>query len=97
MSGTVCNFQNSVTREERVKALSEDRCYHCGATAKALKLRGQGLEICGEEFAYDLASGDRLLTPIALCPDCHADAHLDADHHHNPCQIHARRSREGLD
>ena len=96
MSGTDCNYKRKVTVEEVAQALSEAACQHCGVTTKELMLKGELLEVCGEEFASDIASGERALTPVALCPACHKKHHLDARRQHNPCQIKARQSREGL-
>jgi len=96
MSDTKCNYQRAVTREEFSAALSEAVCGHCGVTTRELLLKGELLEVCGEEFSSDIVSGQRVLTPIALCPACHKIHHLDGRRQHNPCQIEARRSREWL-
>lgn len=96
MSKTGCNYLFRVTPEELSVALSDACCRHCGITAASLIRRGRSLEVCGDEFASDPVSGEVVLTPIALCPDCHAAFHLDSRQRHNPCQIGARRSREGL-
>ncbi|MBT8409068.1 MAG: hypothetical protein KJN93_05540, partial [Alphaproteobacteria bacterium] len=77
--------------------LADAQCQRCGVTASQLMLKGEILEICAEEFASDIESGERILVPLGLCPTCHKKHHLDARGHHNPCQIKARRSREGLE
>ncbi|MCU9847425.1 hypothetical protein OEZ60_05350 [Defluviimonas sp. WL0024] len=94
MAGTECNYQRKMTARELTTALSEAECRHCRVSAAALLENGEHLEICAEEFASDIMSGERVLTPIALCPACHRLNHLDAHHRHNPCQIKARHSRE---
>ena len=91
-----CSYQRRVTLKEIREALSEAQCYFCGTTASELMMRGELLEVCGEEFISDNESGERVLTPIALCPFCHARNHQDANNLHNPDQIMARLSREGL-
>lgn len=96
MSGLTCNYQHKVTEQEISEALTEGVCHICGLPEKELRLVGQHLEVCGEEFASDIASCERFLTPVALCPACHRNHHLDASQNHNPCQIEARLSREGL-
>ena len=97
MSVFECNYQRSMTVEEASTAFSEVLCFHCGTTTKDLMLKGDQLEVCGDEFAFDIESRERVLTPIALCPECHGRHHLDARLQHNPCQIKARASREQLD
>ncbi len=97
MSETHCNFQKIVTPQEFAAALKGATCEHCGVTSAQLLKEGEILEVCAEEFSSDIVTGDRVLIPIALCPACHRKHHLDAHHHHNPCQIRARLSREGLD
>ncbi len=96
MSRTECNYQKKVTVEELSTALGDARCHRCGITTPELAKKGDLLEVCGEEFSYDSATGERVLTPIALCPDCHRKNHLDSKRQHNPCQIKARADREGL-
>ncbi len=91
-----CNYQRKVTVEDLLEALADGVCHLCGVTTRQLMEKGELLEVCGEEFATDIESGERVLTPVALCPDCHRDYHLDARQQHNPCQIKARFSREGL-
>lgn len=91
-----CNFQYKGTAEEHACGGLQEECWHCGISARELMLNGEKLEVCAEEFAYDIATGQRVLSPIALCPRCHAEHHQDARGHHNPCQILARRSRECL-
>lgn len=96
MSGIDCNYQRKATLKEIREALSASQCHYCGTTTLDLMLRGELLEVCGEEFCSDIATGERVLVPIALCPFCHARNHQDANNRHNPCQITARLSREGL-
>lgn len=96
MSGTDCNYQRTVTVEELSAALAEAACSHCRATTADLMLKGELLEVCAEEFSSDIEGRERILVPIALCPACHREHHLDARGQHNPCQIKARISREGL-
>lgn len=91
-----CNYQRLVVVEGASAALAEGVCQHCGVRSNELAEKGEILEICAEEFATVMESGERILTPIALCPSCHAEHHKDARGHHNPCQIKARLSREGL-
>jgi hypothetical protein len=97
MSEIDCNYQSIVAPEEYATALKEAVCEHCGTSARQLLQHGEILEVCGEEFLYDIVSGERVLSAIALCPTCHRRHHLDAQDHHNPCQIKARLSRERLD
>ena len=97
MHGIECNYQRKVTSEELLSALAVATCHHCEISAKDLLLTGDILEVCAEEFASDIANGQRVLVPIALCPSCHQKHHLDACGNHNPCQIKARFSREMLD
>ena len=97
MPSIKCNFQRKATSGEFSSALAEATCQRCGDSAKDLVLKGEILEVCAEEFADDIASGQRVLNPIALCPSCHEKYHLDARGNHNPCQIKARLSREWLD
>ena len=96
MSDLKCNYQSKVCVRDLGEALSKACCQHCGVTASELSLRGEILEVCGEEFSSDPVSGERELTTIALCPDCHRDFHKDARGRHTPCQIKARFSRECL-
>ena len=92
-----CNYQAKITLDDMSSALSAARCHECGITTAELMAKGQLLEVCGEEFSSDITDGTRVLTAIALCPDCHTEFHRDCRGHHNPCQIKARLSREGLD
>ncbi|SIS54928.1 hypothetical protein SAMN05421759_101354 [Roseivivax lentus] len=94
MSGHPCNFQQKVTRSVYEEALREGACRECRVTQAELLTKGRRLEVCGEEFAYDLETGERVLVPVPLCPACHAKAHLDGRGHHLPCQISARFNRE---
>lgn len=96
MEDTKCNYQRKVTEGELVTALSEERCRDCGASVKELIESGEFLEVCGEEFYSDIVTKERVLHPVALCPECHRRNHLDAAGQHNPCQVRARLSREGL-
>ena len=91
-----CNYQFKLTVEDLSTALAQAVCHNCGVTTAELTSRGELLEVCGEDFASDLESGERVLVPVALCPACHKAHHLDANRQHNPCQIKARYSREGL-
>jgi len=91
-----CNYQKQVVIDSASAALSEGVCEHCGVRSSELAEKGEILEVCGEEFATVMESGERILTPIALCPSCHKDHHRDARGKHNPCQIKARLSCEGL-
>ncbi|TMV10348.1 hypothetical protein FGK63_04625 [Ruegeria sediminis] len=97
MSSIECNYQRKVTAKEYSAALAEAQCSHCGISSKDLMRRGELLEVCGEELYSDIASGERVLIPIALCPSCHRRHHQDAQRMHNPCQIKARHSRECLE
>lgn len=97
MSAVKCNYQSKVTAEELSSALSETQCHQCGVSVVELMLGGQLLEVCGEEFGSDIETGERVVTPIALCPSCHRKYHLDAGDQHNPCQIAARLSWERMD
>ena len=78
VSGLECRFQETVTSAEVAKALQTAQCDHCGATTRELMARGELLEVCAEVFATDLETGERVLTVIALCPDCHRQYHLEA-------------------
>ena len=91
-----CNYQDKVTVHELAEALSSERCQHCGITSRELLLRDEVLEVCSDEFAVDLSTGERFLEAFALCPTCHQQHHLDGNQQHNPCQLKARRSREQL-
>jgi hypothetical protein len=93
---TICRYQLKVTADEFAKALSEARCQNCSISALELLKRAQALEVCGEEFGYDIVTGEKILVAVALCPDCHGENHLDSHKHHNPCQVAARLSREYL-
>ncbi len=94
MAKMSCNYQQVVTPDDRQRALLSPICHDCGCTAEELRAAGQTLEVCGEEFSYDLATGQRVLRTLALCPACHAEHHRDDKNRHNPCQISARRSLE---
>jgi hypothetical protein len=94
MTKLACNAQRRLTATEVASTLVEAICHRCGVTAKALMDRGEMLEVCGEEFCDDLISGETVVVPIALCPDCHRINHLDARGQHISCQIKARQSRE---
>ncbi len=96
MADTACNYQRIVSVEEIRCALEEAQCQQCGITTNELISRGELLEICGEELCSDISTGKKTFITIALCPSCHARAHQDAENKHNPCQIKARWSREGL-
>ncbi len=84
-----------MTSKEISEVLAEEVCHQCGITAWELAQNGELLEVCGEEFASDIESGTRFLVPVALCPTCHKDHHLDANRQHNPCHVKARLSRDG--
>ncbi|QFS84502.1 hypothetical protein FIU97_17230 [Roseivivax sp. THAF40] len=94
MSDLTCNYQRMLTKAKAQQARSEGACRECLVTEAELQLAGETLEVCGEEFAYDLETGERVLVPVPLCPACHAKAHQDGHGHHLPCQIKARFSRE---
>lgn len=96
MADTACNYQRIVSVEEVRCALEEAQCQHCGITTNELMSRGELLEICGEELCSDISTGKKTFITLALCPSCHKHAHQDAENKHNPCQIKARWSREGL-
>jgi hypothetical protein len=96
MSRTECNYQRKVSIKELSAAFGDARCNHCGITTADLAKKGDLLEVCGDEFSYDMETGERILTPIALCPECHRKNHLDSHRKHNPCQLTARADREGL-
>jgi len=91
-----CRYQLKVTAKEYAGALAEARCQRCNITAGELLVRAQTLEVCGEEFGYDIVTGEKILVAVALCPECHRENHLDSQEHHNPCQVAARLSREHL-
>ena len=97
MSSITCNYQQIVTVAERLNALADAACQHCGISSKDLLSHCEALEVCADEFSSDIASGHREFVPIALCPSCHKKHHLDARNNHNPCQVTARDSRERLD
>ena len=96
MSDWECNFRFRISLREVSEALDAAQCEHCGVTTTGLIERGEFLEVCGEEFASDLVSGERILAMIALCPKCHRDFHRDVRGQHDPCQIKARISRESM-
>ncbi len=96
MSEMKCNYQRKVSIEELSTALAEMACHNCSVSTADLMLKGELLEVCGEEFSSDIVGGECVLSTIALCPTCHAESHLDAHHQHNPCLIKARLSREHL-
>ncbi len=96
MTDTECNYQQIASVEEVKSALEEAQCQHCGITTNELMSRGEVLEICGEEYCSDISTGLKLFTTFAVCPSCHERFHQDAENMHNPCQIKARWSREGL-
>ena len=91
-----CNYQQKVTVKDLASALSAESCRHCGIGIQELLTRGEVLEVCAEEFAYDIEKRTQILEPVALCPTCHEKHHLDGQQQHNPCQVRARLSREGL-
>ncbi len=97
MKRTECRFQALLTPEDVAGALEAARCYRCSLTAAELLQEGKLLEVCGEEHICDLTGAQDYSVAIALCPDCHAQAHLDADRRHVPCHVQARRSREWID
>ncbi len=97
VSGLTCRFQDKVTTSDAAEALHMAQCHHCGVTTRELMAMGELLEVCGEVYATDLATGERVLSTIPLCPDCHRKFHLDAKRRHNPCQVSAGNSRDGLE
>ena len=96
MSDEECNYRAKVGLHEVSEAFARAQCEHCGVTTPELMEHGELLEVCGEEFISDLATGERTLAVIALCPECHREFHRDARGQHNPCQIEARISRESM-
>ncbi len=94
MTKLACNYQRKMDVSEAASALATATCHQCGVSAKALMDRGEILEVCAEEFCDDLVTGEAVVVPIALCPECHRMNHLDRRGQHNPCQLSARRSRE---
>ena len=96
VSGLECRYQDKVTSKEAAEALTVAHCHHCGVTTRDLMQRGELLEVCGEMFGVDMATHERIITPISLCPECHRKHHLDANRQHQPCQVQAGFSREGL-
>ena len=96
VSGLECRYQETVTSNEAAKALEAALCHECGVSTRDLMADGQLLEVCGEEFATDIETGERIMVAIPLCPDCHRKNHLDARLKHHPCQVQARNSREGV-
>ncbi|MEM0945843.1 MAG: hypothetical protein AAGK37_00440 [Pseudomonadota bacterium] len=97
MPPTECRFQKNLKPEDAAAALEADRCHNCSITLGELLKDGKFLEICGEEYISDLTTGQDYSVAIALCPDCHRQAHLDAGGNHSPCHVNARRSREWID
>lgn len=91
-----CNYQDRVSATEIWESPSMAQCDHCGIEATELSESGKTLEICGELFGIDMGTNERVISTIALCPECHKSHHLDADRKHQPCQILAAFSREGL-
>lgn len=96
MSKSTCRFCGRLSQDQRDDALRLTECHRCSVTQAELIIKGQSLEVCGEEFLWDPATNARVIAAITLCPDCHAKEHLDARSIHDPCHIKARRAREQL-
>ena len=94
MKSNECNYQVRMDQSQLVEVLADGLCHHCRISVKDLLEKGEILEFCAEEYAFDIESGQQFLVPIALCPSCHVQHHRDAKGKHNPCQIKARLSRE---
>ena len=97
MPRTKCRFQEGLRADEIAAALREGRCHSCSITAAELTREGKLLEICGEEHFSDLPGLEEYSAPVALCPECHHQAHLDAHGSSVPCHMQASRSREWID
>ena len=76
MPRTKCRFQEGLRADEIAAALREGRCHSCSITAAELTREGKLLEICGEEHFSDLPGLEEYSAPVALCPECHHQAHL---------------------
>ena len=96
MVSLVCKVQSKLTAFDKIDALAEGVCRHCGQPAWKLQASGQRLEVCGDEYLLEIDENDKEIEPLPLCPDCHKAHHLDGKRHHNPCPFKARRSRESL-
>ena len=96
MSEHCCNYQRVASRAEKEEALGLGRCESCSRTETELAAMGRTLEICGVEHGEDIVTGERILLTIPLCNKCHAEHHLNARMHSDPCPFKARRSWEDL-
>ncbi len=94
---TKCQFQFNLKASDVRAALRAGCCERCSISASELMMAGQALEICGEEHFCDLPGHESYCAPVALCPDCHREAHICADQRYDPCHIKARRSKEHID
>ena len=94
MANVTCNYGAKASQQDIASALAEGVCAHCGMSQAELETLGASLDVCAEEFGSDLVTGERILTPIALCGPCHHAHHIDANGRHNPCQVTASYSRE---
>jgi hypothetical protein len=91
-----CNFQAKVDYLEKLRALGRGKCDQCWIEVDDLLRSGEFLEVCGDEFMTDPTTSEVAFQVRALCPECHRQQHLDAQGRHNPCQLSARRNREGV-
>ena len=92
MSIFVCSFELIASQSEKEAVLNCSHCDTCNTPMSELILKGQTLEICSAEHYSDPVSGERCVTAIALCQECHRENHLDAKLNHQPCQFTAQRS-----
>ena len=97
MSDIVCMYHRTVSLEDLADALIKAECHHCGISAMELIVNRELLEICGAARADDTGNGGCMLAPIALCPTCHRDHHLDLRRRHDPCKVKAHHGREALE
>jgi thymidine kinase len=88
-----CNLQKQISALERIDALAEGSCRHCGKQAWMLQALHKRLEVCGQEFMLPIGTRGRVIDYMPLCPDCHAAHHRDTEGRHDPCPLHARAKR----